>query len=83
MSVTYDNVAVLIFELGQTDDGFILSGDDLTAPFPYSEKHLSDVQHGTAGLANYGKRVRKGQKYPHRGRVSDGARADTRRLESG
>jgi hypothetical protein len=35
---------MLVFELRQTNDGFILSGGDLPAPLPYSEKHISTVQ---------------------------------------
>jgi hypothetical protein len=36
-----DNVAVLIFELRQTEDGFFLSGGDLPIPLPYSEKEYA------------------------------------------
>jgi hypothetical protein len=41
LSVGYDKVAVLIFELRQTDKGFILTGGDLPAPLPYPEKEYA------------------------------------------
>jgi hypothetical protein len=34
MYAAFDKLAVLIFGLRQTDDGFILSGGDLSASFP-------------------------------------------------